>query len=108
METAIQRRAKFELGIDEVDNIKYLVQKYVYKTPPFNGIIEHEFCPIFVAYTESTPKPNPDEVEAYEWLSWSDYTQMILTNPDKMSYWSKNQFKLIKNLDPFKSLSKNA
>ncbi len=88
VEAAIRRRGLFELGIKELMDIKCVVPKYVYITPPYNGIVEHEFCPIYVAYVDTEPKPNPDEVEAYEWVEWLAYVQMLETEPDKMSYWS--------------------
>jgi isopentenyl-diphosphate delta-isomerase len=46
------------------------LSEYIYKTPPYNGIIEHEYCPIFVGMLDIQPKPNPDEVGDYQWVSW--------------------------------------
>jgi isopentenyl-diphosphate Delta-isomerase len=104
MEDAIIRRAKFELGIDKLENITCLVSKYIYKTPPFKGIVEHEYCPIFVAYVSDVPNPNPDEVEAFEWLDWDDYALLLETEPDRMSYWCKDQYRLLKDIKPFAHL----
>lgn len=87
---AIARRSQQELGM-EVTDIQILLPNYRYKTPPYNGIIENEICPVYVARLVSGPQPNPEEIEAYEWLSWDDYTQAIQQNPDKYSYWTKDQ-----------------
>jgi len=46
--------------------VKVVLEKYIYATPPYNGVIEHEFCPLYVAIAEGEPTPNPDEVGAYE------------------------------------------
>lgn len=104
VEDAIRRRAKYELGIEDLRDITCLVPKYIYKSPPYKGIIEHEFCPIFAAYVDREPKPNPDEVEAYKWTEWPTYAWMLQTDSDKMSYWAKDQYRLLKNLEPFVSL----
>src|SRR5215471_3053088 len=69
LEDAVRRRAQFELGLKQLENLACVVPTYRYTTPPYNGIIENEFCPIFVAYTLEIPQPNTDEVEAYRWLT---------------------------------------
>lgn len=93
IEDAIRRRARYELGLSEISNIQVLLPEYRYKTPPYNGIIENEFCPVYMAYTDAEPAPNPEEVEAYCWLSWDEYVQMLETQPAVMSYWAKDQYK---------------
>lgn len=105
VEDAVLRRAKYELGLGHLDDLKCVVPKYIYKTPPYNNIIEHEFCPIFVAYVSDEPKPNPDEVETYEWIDWTAYAQLIQSEPDKMSYWCKDQYKILQRLEPFSLLN---
>ena len=104
MEDAIRRRGTFELGLAVLQDIRCVVPKYVYKTPPYNGIVEHEFCPIYIAYVEQEPTPNPDEVEVYEWKTWSEYVRMLSNESDKMSWWCKDQYLHIKDLEPFRSL----
>lgn len=105
MEDAIRRRGKFELGITDLQAITCVLPKYIYITPPYNGIVEHEFCPIFVAYTEDEPRPNPDEVEAYEWRTWPEYARMLSEEADKMSWWCKDQHTQLQYLEPFQNLS---
>jgi len=105
IEDAIRRRAKYELGIDQLEGISCVLPDYRYTTPPYNGIIENEFCPVFVAYTDDKPAPNPDEVEAYKWLAWAEYVRMLEQQPDAMSYWAKDQYKQLKTLEPFASFS---
>jgi len=52
-----------------------------------NGVMENEICPIHIGYTEDTPEINLDEVEAVEWMSWSDFLKEIKNNTDKYSPW---------------------
>lgn len=106
MESAIRRRATHELGISDMRDIKVVLPHYTYKTPPYNGIIENEFCPVYVAYVSEDFTPNPEEVEAYKWLSWPEYIQLLDSDPENMSYWCKDQYKQLKDLEPFASLAK--
>lgn len=87
---AIRRRAQFELGM-KVIKMTTILPTYRYKTPPFNGIIENEFCPVFAAVATSKPAPNPDEVADYVWVSWTTYCQEL--KGENYSYWAKDQFK---------------
>jgi isopentenyl-diphosphate delta-isomerase len=73
-ENAIARRLEYELGMTAKD-VSVLLPRYMYKTPPFNSIIEHEFCPVYIALATSEPTPNPDEVEQAHWVQWSDFVQ---------------------------------
>ncbi len=105
IEDAIRRRAAFEFGMHDVQDIRVVLPSYIYTTPPYNGIIENEFCPVYVAYTDSEPQPNPDEVEAFRWLSWAEYAQLLHNQPDDMSYWAKDQYKQLRQVEPFASLA---
>jgi len=98
MEHAISRRAKAELGIDNLSHLRCLVPDYVYKTPPFRDVVEHEFCPIFAAVTADEPKRNPREVEDYIWVPWAQYVRMLSSEAGVMSWWSKDQYKRIERL----------
>lgn len=104
IEDAVRRRGLFELGFNELEDIRCVVPIYTYRTPPYNGIIEHEFCPIFVAYVAGEPNPNPAEVAAYEWVDWNEYAYRLAAEPDSMSYWCKDQYSRLKDVDTFRSL----
>jgi len=106
MENAIRRRAQFELGLEKIDDIKNIIPDYIYTTTPFNGIVDHEFCPVFVGCIEDDPKPNPEEVEDWMWVDWNAFVRMMVRTPDKMSWWAKDQYKLLKDHEPFRSLEK--
>lgn len=106
METAVRRRTKFELGIENLHGITCVLSNYTYTTPLYQGIIENEFCPVFVAYTADSVHPNPEEVAAYYWLSWSEYVRKLKDNTQNVSYWAKDQCKYLENREPFVSLTK--
>lgn len=99
-ETAIARRAHDELGM-KIQNIQKILPDYRYKTPPYNGIIENEICPVFVARAASSVIPNSQEVEAYQWLDWERYEKDLSKNPEKYSYWAKDQYPQLTNAPAF-------
>lgn len=98
IEDAIVRRAAQELGLTSISDIRVVLPTYTYKTPPYNGIIENEFCPVYVAYTDAEPQPNIEEVEAYRWMSWPEYATLLTEHPDEMSYWTKDQYRQLEKL----------
>ncbi len=90
-EAAIHRRSQQELGL-KVQNIQIILPDYRYKTPPFHGIIENEICPVFTATAAGELNINPEEVGEYQWLSWPDYAAALAREPEKYSYWAKDQY----------------
>ena len=96
-EDAIRRRVKYEIGMD-INNIVCIVPDYTYKTPPYRGIIEHEYCPIYVARATSDPELNPKEVDDFRWMSWADYCAAAEADTaDVYSWWCKDQLRLLKH-----------
>jgi isopentenyl-diphosphate Delta-isomerase len=88
---AIQRRLDQELGMT-ADGIEVVLGEYVYRAPPFHGIVEHEFCPVFAARARSEPRPNPHEVAEYRWMRWEDFVRGAESDSaDGFSWWCKNQ-----------------
>ncbi len=92
---AIKRRLDYELGM-QADGFTVVLPDYRYKTPPFKGIIENEFCPVYFARAISDVGPNPEEVEDYKWVSWDLYRAAINEDAkNKYSWWCKDQAKLL-------------
>lgn len=95
-ESAIIRRLDYELGMT-VSDITNIIPSYTYKTHPYNGIIEHEFCPIFAARANAQPKPNPQEVDDFRWISWSGFIREAEADKsDIWSFWCKDQLKVLR------------
>ncbi len=102
---AIKRRLDYELGMTAKD-FKVVLPDYRYKTPPFNGIIENEICPVYIAFATSIPIPNPEEVEDLKWMKWSNYKKELETDKENVySYWCKDQLKQLKDI---KEISEDA
>ena len=64
-----------------------------------DGVMENEICPILVGFTNQTPQPNPDEVEAIRWLSWKNFLKDLKTHPDKYSPWCIEEAQIL-NVSP--------
>lgn len=95
---AIARRLDQELGMTVTD-LTVVLPKYTYKTPPFNGVIEHEFCPVYVARASSVAIPNPEEVDDYSWMPWHAFVEIALADKaDVWSWWTKDQLKQLQDL----------
>ncbi len=94
---AIKRRLKEELGMTAGD-FRIMLPKYRYKTPPYNGIIENEICPVYIARLETMSQINPDEVEAIRWVKWQDYVLEVESDDsNNFSWWCKDQLKQIRD-----------
>lgn len=91
VEAAI-RRARDELGLVLSEVIELLPYRYRFE---LQGIVENEICPILVARTDQTPAPNPEEVEAVQWVRWQDYLDEINHNPEGYSPWSVEEARLL-------------
>lgn len=93
LEQAVERRLQYELGM-RANDISVILPKYRYKTPPYKGIIENEFCPVFFARATSKPKPNPEEVANYRWVSWDTFRREAGNDTANVwSWWCKDQLK---------------
>ncbi|WP_370969439.1 isopentenyl-diphosphate Delta-isomerase [Amycolatopsis sp. cg9] len=104
LEDAVRRRAAYELGLPSLSGLRCVLPSYRYRTPPFQGIVENEFCPVFAAWADDEPSPNPAEVGDWRWVAWSDYTELLNDVTADVSYWAKDQFAQLKGIEPFSGL----
>jgi isopentenyl-diphosphate delta-isomerase len=90
---AIARRLDYELGMSACD-IEVVLPTHSYRAPAFAGIVEYEFCPVFVARQASGAQPNPIEVGACAWIDWDEFVRRALEDTsDVFSWWCKNQLR---------------
>lgn len=91
MPDAIQRRLSYELGM-AAGQIELAVAEHRYRAPAFLGVVEHEFCPVYVARAAGEPRPNPVEVEDCDWMDWDAFVRSTLDDrAGDWSWWCKNQ-----------------
>lgn len=92
---AIERRLREELGM-VASGFELMLPRYRYRTPPFRGVVENEICPVFLARAESEPRPNPLEVEACDWVAWSEFVRAARGDVrGAYSWWCKDQLQAL-------------
>jgi isopentenyl-diphosphate delta-isomerase len=90
---AIARRVEYEMGMT-VREIEVVLPEHLYRAPPYRGIVEYEFCPVFVARDASVPRPNAIEVGACAWIDWDEFVRRAEDDTeDVYSWWCKNQLR---------------
>ena len=100
VQAALRRRANQELGISDLDIVQCVLPTYSYRTPPCNGVIEHEFCPVYTAMTSQCPNPDPQEVADHTWISWNSYVDLLNSRAERFSYWARDQLRHLQHLPP--------
>ena len=83
-EPAAHRRLREEMGFDCPLEP---VSSFIYRNAVENGLIEHEFDHVFVGRFDGTPRPDPQEVADWRWLSITDAMADNVANPDLYSVW---------------------
>jgi len=83
---AVHRRAEHELGITITD-LELALPLFRYRATDANGIVEHEVCPVYLAYTEDEPEPNPREVSEARWVDPADLAASLAATPWAFSPW---------------------
>ncbi|MBW4721027.1 isopentenyl-diphosphate Delta-isomerase [Saccharothrix obliqua] len=83
---AVVRRLSDELGLADV-RLDLVLPAFRYRAVMENGVVENEMCPVFRGLAERDPEPNPDEVDAFEWVPWSEFAPAVLAGVRPVSPW---------------------
>ena len=59
----------------------------IYKVKLENGLTEHEYDHVFFSKYDNNPKPNPNEVLEWKWMSLKELKLDIESNPSKYTAW---------------------
>ena len=89
---AVRRRLAGELGL-KVEHVWPLLPDFRYRAVMGNGIVENEVCPVFRARVASgtVPEPDPDEVDDFQWVAWTDFAPRVRNGSFEVSPWCKLQ-----------------
>jgi isopentenyl-diphosphate delta-isomerase len=80
-----QARLRHELGIDVPLEPRF---SFVYRAhDPASGLTEHEFDHVLVGRFDGEPRPNRDEVDAWEWVEPNDLLRDVRDRPDRYTPW---------------------
>lgn len=95
---AVHRRMVEEMGFD--CDLKEVFM-FTYRAEFDNGLTEHEFDHVFMGVCDIEPKPNPEEVASYKYISVKDLLKEFEDNPNIYAVWLKIALKefIDKNCD---------
>jgi len=81
-----KKRLKEEMGFEcEVREIF----SFLYRAEFKDGLIEHELDHVFLGEYDGEPEVNPEEVNAYKWVTINELQQDIKNQPDMYTEWFK-------------------
>lgn len=89
---AVHRRAGAELGLT-LDVVDLLLPEFRYRAEMPGGVVENEICPVYRA-TPSTgqePRPDPDEVADWAWMTTAELRSAVADRPEQWSPWMLSQ-----------------
>jgi len=87
---AVGRRVGQELGL-ALDDVRLALPAFRYRAVMADGTVENEMCPVFVATTTDEEQLDPEEVEAAEWVPWSEFREQVLSGTREVSPWCVEQ-----------------
>jgi isopentenyl-diphosphate Delta-isomerase len=87
---AVERRAEQELGLS-LQALTLALPRFRYEATGANGVRENELCPVFTAISTSNATPDPSEVAAVEWVSWTLLRDEVLAGERDVSIWCAAQ-----------------
>lgn len=91
---AAERRLMEEMGIKcELKK----VGSFIYRARLDRGLTEHEFDHVFFGKFKGAPKPDPQEVSAWKWLTAGELEHRLQKNPQEFTYWLKFSLKKIES-----------
>jgi isopentenyl-diphosphate delta-isomerase len=62
---------------------------FIYKAPFDNGLTEHELDHVMIGYYDEKPEINPEEVEAWKWMTIEEVKSDMLLQPEIYTVWFK-------------------
>ncbi|HEY9289802.1 MAG TPA: isopentenyl-diphosphate Delta-isomerase [Microlunatus sp.] len=97
---AVRRRVTEELGV-RVTTLDCVLPRFSYSAVDVTGVVENEFCPVYVAALDDPAALNPDPSEVSDWV-WQQPSSVVTAMeaaPYAFSPWSFQQLGLLKNSD---------
>jgi isopentenyl-diphosphate delta-isomerase len=95
----VRRRLRQELGIGTAE-ITLILPGFRYRARMDNGVRENELCPVFRAYTDAEPAPDPVEVADIRWIAWSAFSEEVASGERVVSPWCTLQVPQLAALGP--------
>ncbi len=96
-EDAVRRRLADELGTSAT-GLQLVLPDFGYRAVDASGVVENEFCPVWVARVAGPLQPDPSEVVEITWVAWPDLVAMVDTAPALLSPWCVEQVPLLNSV----------
>lgn len=90
---AVARRARHELGLG-VARVEVVLPRFRYRAVQ-GGVVENEWCPVYLAVTAGEPVRHPGEVEEHRWTTWEQFLTESRSRPELWSPWCREQAELL-------------
>ncbi|WP_342752255.1 isopentenyl-diphosphate Delta-isomerase [Actinokineospora auranticolor] len=99
---SVERRLVDELGLPGPHTVELLLPRFRYRAEMPDGTVENEMCPVYrvVLAGSAEAAPNPDEVDATEWVPWLDFVDAVLSDRREVSPWCVLQVTELTTLGP--------
>jgi isopentenyl-diphosphate delta-isomerase len=96
---SVRRRLRQELGIGAAQLVLVL-PRFRYQARMPNGVLENEACPVYAAYSDAVPVPDPEEVAETRWVDWDEFCAAVRTGRQLISPWCAMQLAELMTLGP--------
>jgi isopentenyl-diphosphate delta-isomerase len=94
---SVRRRLRTELGIGSA-KLALVLPRFRYQAQMDSGVIENELCPVYAAYSDVPPDPDPAEVEEFRWVDWADFCAAVQAGQQPVSPWCAMQLAELSSL----------
>jgi isopentenyl-diphosphate delta-isomerase len=95
----VRRRLRQELGIGAAELILVL-PRFRYRARMASGVTENEVCPVYAAYSDEPPQPDPAEVAEVKWVDWELFGEQVRAGRQPVSPWCEMQLAELAVLGP--------
>jgi isopentenyl-diphosphate delta-isomerase len=96
---SVRRRLRQELGIGAAE-LMLVLPRFRYQARMANGVLENEVCPVYAAYSDASPAPDPAEVAETRWVDWDRFCAEVRTGQQSISPWCAMQLAELMTLGP--------
>jgi isopentenyl-diphosphate Delta-isomerase len=94
-----RRRLRDELGIADAQ-LRLVLPRFRYRARMANGVLENEICPVYAAYCDAVPDPDPAEIAEARWVDWDEFREAVRTGRQPISPWCALQLDELAALGP--------
>jgi isopentenyl-diphosphate Delta-isomerase len=96
---SVRRRLWQELGIGGAE-LMLVLPRFRYQARMANGVLENEVCPVYAAYSDAPPAPDPAEVAETRWVDWDQFCAEVRAGQQSISPWCAMQLAELSRLGP--------